>query len=163
MNVEAVPQPDGGDQELEALYGQLIKKHWKRLVGLCQAEGVYGAAADDIVADAFEKLHARRHAVRHKAAYLSAIVLNRLKRPGREEPRAEVEIAAASGQGPHQQMLGAEMVRAALAALTGQQHQVFALHLVGHTQAEISEALQMTPGTVRSNLRHAATGSRAGT
>jgi DNA-directed RNA polymerase specialized sigma24 family protein len=101
------------DDELEAEYGQLLEVYWPKLVALCMARGRSRAAAEDIVAEAFMRLHERRGQVQHKGAYLSVIVSNLLKRPTREHPVAE-PIGRGSSHGALAELEGHELVRQAL-------------------------------------------------
>jgi RNA polymerase sigma factor (sigma-70 family) len=144
------------DADLDAEYGQLIEAHWPRLVALCVARGRSRAAAEDIIGEAFVRLHERRHGVRHKAAYLSMIVENLLKRTSREQPVTEVieDQPTGDGDGFHEAE-GQELIRQALSRLPGQQRVVFELYLKGHTHEEIAKILKMNPSTVRSHFRHA--------
>lgn len=145
-------QPLDGD--LEAEYGQLIEIYWPKLVALCKAWQRSDAAAEDIVAEAFMRLHERRDHIRNKGAYLTTIVSNLLKRRTREYPVAE-PADGGSDLGALTELEDYELVRQALSQLPRQQRAVFELHLTGHTTEEIAHVLRMNLATVRSHKRHA--------
>lgn len=146
-----------GMAELERLY----ESERSRLLRLAAMLVGDRAIAEDIVHDAFAAVQGRRKKLAEPAAasaYLSACVANgarsvlrrrrlMLRRPGVADPEV--------GPGADAALMLAEEHRAVVAAVRGlprRQQQVLVLrYWSGLSEAQISEALKISPGTVKSN------------
>jgi RNA polymerase sigma-70 factor (ECF subfamily) len=147
-----------GDRELEALF----EAHFAPLVrGLALAAGSYEAASD-AVQDAFVQLHRhwrRVSAYEEPAAWLQRVATNRVANQRRSTQRQAnlVEKLASSIDAVDDGDRAAKLdLLAAIAELPERQRLVVGLHhLTGLKVAEVAAALEVSEGTVKSQLHDA--------
>jgi RNA polymerase sigma-70 factor (sigma-E family) len=146
---------------------ELYAAHWRQLVRLSVLLVHDQAAAEDVVQDAFVAMHGRWSRLRDpdKAlAYLRQAVVNRsrsalrhrvvVERHARSAPAGEATVAGPSEGGARR-----DAVRAALLQLSPRQREVLVLrHYLDWSEAQIAEALGISPGSVKA---HAHRGSAA--
>jgi RNA polymerase sigma-70 factor (ECF subfamily) len=152
-----------GDVELEALF----QAHFAPLVrGLALAAGSYEAASD-AVQDAFVQLHRhwrRVSAYEEPVAWLQRVATNRVanQRRGSHRQANLVEKLAGSIDAADEVDRAAKLdLLAAIAALPERQRLVVGLHhLTGMKVAEVAAALDVSEGTVKSQLHDARTNLR---
>jgi len=143
----------------------LFRDHWLELVRLALVMVGDLATAEDVVQDAFERLHQRRHSLRQPSsglAYARSCVLNgcRLvhrraaiarkygpRLAGQPEPSGLDAMAAVDDAGE---------VMAALQPLPRRQREVIVLRYYADLDiAEIAATLRITPGAVRTTISRA--------
>jgi RNA polymerase sigma-70 factor (ECF subfamily) len=152
-----------GDVELEALF----QAHFAPLVrGLALAAGSYEAASD-AVQDAFVQLHRhwrRVSAYEEPVAWLQRVAANRVanQRRGSHRQANLVEKLAGSIDAADEVDRAAKLdLLAAIAALPERQRLVVGLHhLTGMKVADVATALDVSEGTVKSQLHDARTNLR---
>ncbi|OWY63572.1 hypothetical protein B7486_52360 [cyanobacterium TDX16] len=147
-----------GDEELEALF----QAHFAPLVrGLALAAGSYEAASD-AVQDAFVQLHRhwrRVSAYEEPVAWLQRVATNRVanQRRGSQRQANLVERLAGSIDAADELDRAAKLdLLNAIAALPERQRLVVGLHhLTGMKVSEVAAALDVSEGTVKSQLHDA--------
>jgi len=158
---------DLGGADADAAVEQLYAAHWRQLVRLAVLLVHDQAAAEDVVQDAFVALHGRWSRLRdpdRAMAYLRQAVVNRsrsalrhrvvVERYARTAPHDDVVVEAPVKAGSRR-----DAVREALLHLSERQREVLVLrHYLDWSEAQIADALQISPGAVKT---HAHRGSRA--
>ena len=151
----------------DAAVEQLYAAHWHQLVGLSVLLVHDQTAAEDVVQDAFVAMHGHWSRLRDpdKAlAYLRQAVVNRSRSALRHRVVVERHArSAAPGEGvtdpPADGGARRDAVRHALLQLTDRQREVLVLrHYLDWSEAQIADALGISPGAVKS---HAHRGSLA--
>lgn len=150
----------------DAAVEQLYAAHWRQLVRLAVLLVHDQAAAEDVVQDAFVAMHGRWSRLRDpdKAlAYLRQAVVNRSRSALRHrvvvERHARSSAGEATVEGPSVGGARRDAVRAALLQLSERQREVLVLrHYLDWSEAQIAEALGISPGSVKA---HAHRGSAA--
>ena len=119
-------------------------------------------AAEDVVQDAFAKLHERLDGIRQPAAWLRTVVVNAAKNEIRRQVnrrRLLARLGRAQAVDPPAEPSG---MLVALATLTPRQRAVVVLRFYEDlSEAEIAAHLRIRPGTVKSNLHRAVQTLRA--
>lgn len=133
----------------------LYRREHARMVRLAVALVDVPAVAEDLVQDAFADVFARWDRIDEPAAYLRTCVVNRCRRELRRRRllrRTPSPVAGDAGaaDGPARLML--DVVR----ALPSRRRAVVVLRFYEDlSEAQIAEALDMRPGTVRATLHQA--------
>lgn len=148
----------GAEREIEGLFRQ----HYAPLVrGLSLAAGSTDAAAD-AVQDAFVQLHKHWRKVSgydEPAAWLRRVAVNRVadqRRSGRRRDAAVTRLSAGLDPAAPEAPDGLTDLLAAVSALPQGQRLVVGLHhLGGLPVAEVAAALDISEGTVKSQLHDA--------
>ena len=139
-------EPQGAD--LRATFVELYASQFAPMVRLAVALTGSEPAAEDIVHDAFVRVHAHWGRVEHPHAYLRTAVVNACRSAAR---RAARERAMATGQVADIVTLRADEMFDALATLPYRQRAALVLHYYeGLTHAEIAGVLGCREGTVAS-------------
>jgi RNA polymerase sigma factor (sigma-70 family) len=138
-------------------FEQLYERRFDDLVRLAAMVGGSGAAAEDIVQDAFANLYLRFHRVEHPESYLRRSVVNgcvsRHRKLRRELLVDDHEDDEADTPSPASDRLDLER---RLAGLPGRQRAVVVLRIqLGLSERETADALRCRPGTVGSLLHRA--------
>lgn len=162
---QAGAQPRRGDHA--AAVQDLFRAHWLELVRLATVMVGDVATAEDVVQDAFERLHRSWHRLREPAsglAYARSSVLNGCRSVHRRAavarkygPRLALPADVA---GPDAAALADESSRvaAALQGLTRRQREVIVLRYYADLDtAEIAGTLRLTQGAVRATISRALT------
>jgi len=153
--------------DADAAVEQLYAAHWRQLVRLAVLLVHDQSAAEDVVQDAFVALHARWSRLRdpdRAMAYLRQAVVNGsrsalrhrvvVERYARRAPHDDVVVEAPVEAGSRR-----DAVREALLHLSERQREVLVLrHYLDWSEAQIADALQISPGAVKT---HAHRGGRA--
>jgi RNA polymerase sigma factor (sigma-70 family) len=147
------------DEPLPGEFDRLYREQWRPMVRLA-AGLVDGAAAEDIVQDAFTALHRRLAALRNPdaaAGYLRTSVVNaarsvlRRRQTARKHLRALHDIDAEPADAELMLSDDHRAVRLALAALPDRQREVLTLrYLTDCTDEQIAAALGLSRVGVRS-------------
>lgn len=158
-------EPDGEptvEVRGQATFADLYAEHHDRLVRLAYLIIGSAPAAEDLVQDAFAKLHERSGEVRRPAAWLRAVVANAAKNEVRRQVnrrRLLVRLGAERVVDPPAEPT--DMLRA-LAQLTARQRAVVVLRYYEDLpESEIAALLRIRPGTVKSSLHRALQALRA--
>jgi RNA polymerase sigma factor (sigma-70 family) len=143
----------------------LFRDHWLELVRLALVMVGDLATAEDVVQDAFERLHRGRHGLRKQAsglAYVRSCVLNGCRSVGRRAAAARKygpRLAEAPGAGPPDVFAAVDdsgVVMAALKSLSRRQREVVVLRYYADLDvSEIARTMEITPGAVRTTLSRA--------
>jgi RNA polymerase sigma-70 factor (sigma-E family) len=134
--------------DLRTSFVELYQNRFGPMVRLAVALTGSEATAEDIVHDAFVRVHAHWHRVENPNAYLRAAVVNACRSAAR---RAARERAAIAGPIADVTTLKADEMFDALATLPYRQRAALVLqYYEGLTHAEIAEALGCRDGTVAS-------------
>ena len=159
--------PDLGGNDADTAVEELYAAHWRQLVRLAVLLVHDQAAAEDVVQDAFVAMHGRWSRLRDpdKAlAYLRRSVVNRSRSALRHRTVVERHARTSSAgagtvDGPAVAGARRDAVRAALLELSERQREVLVLrHYLDWSQAQIADALGISPGSVKA---HAHRGSAA--
>ncbi len=153
--------PDGADGA--EVVRDLFRDHHLELVRLAAMMLGDVAAAEDVVQDAFERLHRHWRRVREPSsglAYARSCVLNGCRTAHRRAAvarRYAPRLAGQdSGRDPASAVDDAAQVVAALRLLTRRQREVIVLkYYADQDVAEIAETLRISPGAVRAVLNRA--------
>ena len=138
------------ERVLAPSFVQLYEERFASMVRLAVALTGSDALAEDLVQDAFVRVHARWDRIVTPTAYLRVAVVNACRSAGR---RAARERAAASRELATTDALHADELFDALAQLPYRQRAALVLRFYeGLSQAEIAEALDCREGTVASLL-----------
>jgi len=144
--IPADHEPVGAD--LRTSFVELYQDRFAAMVRLAVALTGSEPAAEDVVHDAFVRVHAHWRRVEHPHAYLRTAVVNACRSAARRSAR---ERAAISGQISDVITLKADEMFDALATLPYRQRAALVLHYYeGLTHAEIAEVLGCREGTVAS-------------
>jgi RNA polymerase sigma factor (sigma-70 family) len=164
--------PVGADERTDAVLARrgeaavpvqdLFRDHWLELVRLALVMVGDLATAEDVVQDAFERLHRGRHGLRKQAsglAYVRSCVLNGCRSVHRRAAAARKyspRLAEAPGTVPPD-VIGAVddsgAVMTALQSLSRRQREVIVLRYYADLDvAEIAGTTGITPGAVRTAL-----------
>jgi RNA polymerase sigma-70 factor (sigma-E family) len=140
----------------------LFRDHWLELVRLALVMVGDVATAEDVVQDAFERLHRGRHGLRKQAsglAYVRSCVLNGCRSVHRRAAVARKygpRLAEASEPGRPDVIAAVDdsgAVIAALQALSRRQREVVVLRYYADLDvAEIAGTIGITPGAVRTTI-----------
>lgn len=141
-------EPDEGSADLEASFVELYQTRFAPMVRLAVALTGSEATAEDVVHDAFLRVHAHWRRVEHPNAYLRTAVVNACRSVARRSAR---ERDALSGQLADVVTLRADEMFDALATLSYRQRVAVVLQFYeGLTHAEIAQVLGCREGTVAS-------------
>jgi RNA polymerase sigma-70 factor (sigma-E family) len=136
------------ERALTPSFVQLYEERYAPMVRLAVALTGSEPLAEDLVQDAFVRVHARWGRIETPAAYLRAAVVNACRSAGRRVAR---ERAAASRELATADALNADELFDALAQLPYRQRAALVLQFYeGLSQAEIAEVLGCREGTVAS-------------
>lgn len=163
---------DGTGWDADEALEQLYAAHWRSLVRLAVLLVRDQGVAEDVVQDAFVAVHSRWRRMRdpdRALAYLRQAVVNRSRSTlrhravvARHLDRETGRPPGPGGPGGEEQVLAGDRRRAvldALATLPRRQREVLVLRHYGElSEAEIADALGISPGSVKS---HASRGSAA--
>lgn len=146
----------------EAAFARLYTEQFAPLVRLAALLVGSPASAEDVVQEAFAKLHGRIHKVDEPRAWLRVAVVNgcrnerrRLGRVRRHLARQTGGIGPSSQAAPPPEPADARLL-AALRRLPARQRAAVVLrYYLGLSEAEIAAALGIRPGTVKSRLHRA--------
>jgi len=154
MTVTAVPPRSGASAAAAADLESLYRSRYRAMVRLAYAMTGSPAVAEELVQDAFIRVHARFATVENPEAYLHTTVVNMCRSWHRAEARRRLHgtppacTLVAHGH-PH------ELVDA-VAALPPAQRAVVALRFYDDcSEQQIARALGCSTGTVKSNLSRA--------
>jgi len=151
--------PDPPGDELTSLF----LRHHLDLVRLATMLTEDRSTAEDVVQDAFERVHAARDRLAGSGgvgvSYLRTAVINGCRgvyRRRKTARRYEIEVPGEAGQmSAEQEVICAERhreVAAALARLPRRRREVLVLrYYLELSEAEIAETLNISPGTVKSS------------
>jgi RNA polymerase sigma-70 factor (sigma-E family) len=156
--------------DADAAVEQLYAAHWRQLVRLSVLLVHDQAAAEDVVQDAFVAMHGHWSRLRDpdKAlAYLRQAVVNRsrsalrhdvvVERHARTSDRREGTVEGPSVGGARR-----DAVRAALLQLSERQREVLVLrHYLDWSEAQIADALDISPGSVKAHAHRGSAALRA--
>lgn len=157
--------PDAADAAVEQLYAA----HWRQLVRLSVLLVHDEAAAEDVVQDAFVAMHGHWSRLRDpdKAlAYLRQAVVNRSRSALRHRVVVERHARSSSSgesltDGPSMGGARRDAVRAALLQLSDRQREVLVLrHYLDWSEAQIADALRISPGSVKAHAHRGSTALR---
>jgi RNA polymerase sigma-70 factor (sigma-E family) len=154
--------------DADAALVELYRAHYAALVRLAVLLADDNASAEDLVQDAFVKLHRNWKQLRDPAAavpYLRACVVNggrsRLRRLKTSRAHLASQTAEAQAQSPDEHVLlteGQREVLAAVQALPERQRQVLVLRYYADcTEADTAHALGISIGAVKSHAHRAIT------
>jgi RNA polymerase sigma-70 factor (sigma-E family) len=146
------PVPAGHEPagDLRTSFLELYQSRFTPMVRLAVALTGSEAAAEDVVHDAFVRVHAHWPRVEHPNAYLRTAVVNACRSAARRSAR---ERAALNRPISDVVALRADEMFDALAALSYRQRAALVLHYYeGLTHAEIAEILRCSEGTVASSI-----------
>ncbi len=139
-----------------------FKKDYRRIIAFLICYGLTREKAEDYAMDAMVIAFSKWDQIENPAPWLIATAKNLAIKGGRRTARDAIEWAKLNRESPkadgtekYRGVEHNEELRELLAPLKKQQRSVIALHFIGYKNTEISEALNMTENTVRSNLRHA--------
>jgi len=162
---QAGPRPMRGDHT--ATVQDLFREHWLELVRLAAVMVGDVATAEDVVQDAFERLHRSWHRLREPAsglAYARSSVLNGCRSVHRRTAVARkygpqlATSANSTSPDPAVAADNSDEVVAALRLLTRRQREVIVLRYYADLDiAEISGTLRLTQGAVRATISRALT------
>lgn len=151
----------------EAAFARLYTDQFASLVRLAALLVGSPAAAEDVVQEAFAKLHGRFRRVDEPRAWLRVAVVNASRNERRRLGRLRRHLAGQAGRsdaavaGPPPEPADAALL-AALRRLPDRQRAAVVLrYYVGLPEAEIAAALGIRPGTVKSRLHRALAQLRA--
>ena len=158
---------DGDSKAFELLYRETRDLAYQVLFRLVGPH----AELDDLLQETFLRLHGSLHAFRGEAkvtTFLYGVCANvvlmhfRKSRRRREESVTEIpeQVAGRSSDPEHAASVrqAARLLQRALEALTPEKRVVYVYHeFLGLRQAEIAQALDISPNTVRSRLSRART------
>ena len=156
--------------DADAAVEQLYAAHWRQLVRLSVLLVHDQAAAEDVVQDAFVAMHGHWSRLRDpdKAlAYLRQAVVNRSRSALRHDVVVERHArtsAAGEGlvEGPSVGGARRDAVRAALLQLSERQREVLVLrHYLDWSEAQIADALDISPGSVKAHAHRGSAALRA--
>jgi len=172
--------PAGGDGNLDAdtAIAGLYAAHWRPLVRLAWLFVHDQGRAEDVVQDAFVATHRNWDKVREQAAataYLRRAVVNGCRSWGRHEQVVRRELVAEAGRAdafgrdaaPSAERealadLGNAGMLAALRALPDRQREVLVLRYFSDlSEAQIADALQIAPGSVKAHAHRGLAALRA--
>jgi RNA polymerase sigma factor (sigma-70 family) len=169
-----MPEPTDGEliaasQTMPARFGEIFERHQAAVYRYLDRR-IGAHHADDLVAETFVQAFQRRasyDSARLEALpWLLGIATNLLRRHWRDE-RRQLRAYARTGRDPVAEPMEEAVERAdaqrvapalaaALASLSKGQRDVLLLHVYADlTDAEIADALALSPGTVRSRLSRA--------
>jgi RNA polymerase sigma-70 factor (sigma-E family) len=141
-------EPEVRAADLQASFVELYQTRFAPMVRLAVALTGSEATAEDVVHDAFVRVHAHWRRVEHPNAYLRTAVVNACRSVARRSAR---EQAALSGQVADVITLRADEMFDALATLPYRQRAALVLtYYEGLTHAEIAQILGCREGTVAS-------------
>lgn len=128
------------------------------LIGFLHLQGAEHSDAIDIAHDTLDLAYEHWATIRNPRAWAFTTAIRALRRRQATLKRLTTELPetlcpTSSRETSHSEYLH-DIVQV-LGTLPDQQRQVMAWSLYGHTPADIAEALELNPDTVRSNLRHA--------
>ena len=163
------PTPFRVAADADVAVEQLYAAHWRQLVRLSVLLVHDRATAEDVVQDAFVAMHGRWSRLRDpdKAlAYLRQAVVNRsrsalrhrvvVERHARGSRTTDPALDAPADAGARR-----DAVRAALSSLTERQREVLVLrHYLDWSEAQIADALGISPGSVKTHAHRAAAALR---
>ncbi len=157
-----------GVTEADAAISGLYAAHWRPLVRLAYLLLRDQSAAEDVVQDAFIATHRNWHSVRDHnlaAAYLRRAVVNGARSVQRHDVVVRRELAAEAGRADALGRAGAESAEARALGAIGDQAMLAALRQLPQRQqevlvlryfcdlseAQIADALQIAPGSVKAH------------
>lgn len=158
VEIASVERADGAEAVLV-----LFREHHLELVRLAAMMLGDKAAAEDVVQDAFERLHRHWHRVREPSsglAYARSCVFNACRSAHRRTsvarryaPRLAVHVTSAD---PADAVDDSAQVVAALRLLTHRQREAVVLRYYADLDVtEIAETLRVSPGAVRATINRA--------
>lgn len=170
----AGPVSDDADSAIAGLYAA----HWRHLVRVAYLLLHDQAAAEDVVQDAYLATHRNWHKVRDQglaAAYLRRAVVNGARSVLRHEQVVRRQLSAQAGRADALGRAGAEsaetgamrdlgqdLMLAALRTLPPRQQEVLVLrYYCDLSEAQIADALQIAPGSVKAHAHRALNALRA--
>jgi RNA polymerase sigma factor (sigma-70 family) len=146
--VAPLPARDEARADLRATFVDLYESQFAPMVRLAVALTGSEPAAEDIVHDAFVRVHSHWRRVEHPNAYLRTAVVNACRSAAR---RAARERTLVSGQVAEVVTLRADEMFDALDTLPYRQRAALVLYYYeGLTHAEIADVLRCREGTVAS-------------
>jgi RNA polymerase sigma-70 factor (sigma-E family) len=155
--------------DADAAVEQLYAAHWRQLVRLSVLLVHDQAAAEDVVQDAFVAMHGHWSRLRDpdKAlAYLRQAVVNRSRSALRhtvvvERHARTSAVGEGTVDGPSVGGARRDAVRAALLQLSERQREVLVLrHYLDWSEAQIADALDISPGSVKAHAHRGSTALR---
>lgn len=163
------PPPRLEPTDADAAVEQLYAAHWRQLVRLSVLLVHDQAAAEDVVQDAFVAMHGTWSRLRDpdKAlAYLRQAVVNRSRSALRhrvvvERHARSSTVADMTVDGPSVDGARRDAVRDALLQLSERQREVLVLrHYLDWSEAQIADALGVSPGSVKAHAHRGSTALR---
>jgi RNA polymerase sigma factor (sigma-70 family) len=141
-----------GDGDFEAFFDT----EFPRVVAFCLALGLARPAAEDVAQEAFLTVLRRWDTITNLPAYLRKVAFHLAIRRPYELARNDLATSQAPARPDTPSPLEERhVVLEALRQLPSRQQAVFALFFDDQPIADIAEALDLPPATVRSHLRHA--------
>jgi len=153
--IYAASQEEAADAEPAARFAALYAADHDRLVRLASLLLSSTAVAEDVVQDAFAKLHSRLGRVDNPSGWLRVVVVNACRNERRRWSTARRHAAKLAVRSVAEDPPVDELV-ASLRRLPPRQRAVVVLrYYVDLPEAEIAAMLGMRPGTVKSSLHRA--------